>query len=74
LRIGGGIVALNSAVCREFGRERQDPLHVLEEPEVEHLVGLVEDDEAAVVQDERVAGDEVEHAADGAHDDVARRP
>ena len=47
LRIGGGIVALKSAVWRPFGREREDLLDVLEEAEVEHLVGLVEHDEAA---------------------------
>jgi hypothetical protein len=53
------------------GRQRQDPLDVLEEPEVEHLVGLVEDDEAALGEVQRRARDEVEHAADGADDDVA---
>ncbi len=52
------------------GRQAQDLLDVLEEAEVEHLVGLVEHDEAAVVEHERVAADEVEHAADGADDDV----
>ena len=55
------------------GREREDPLDVLQEAEVEHLVGLVEDDEAAAVQDQRGALDEVEHAPDRAHDDRARR-
>ena len=52
------------------GRDAEDPLDVLEEAEVEHLVGLVEDDEAAVVEDQRGALDQVEHAADGADDDV----
>ena len=53
------------------GRRREDRLDVLEEAEVEHLVGLVEDDVAAVVQQQRPARDEVEHAPDGADDDVA---
>ena len=54
-------------------RQREDPLDVLEEAEVEHLVGLVEDDEAARAEVQRGARDEVEHAADGADDDRARR-
>ena len=37
------------------GRVPQDRLDVLEEPEVEHLVGLVEDDEAGFVEHQRVA-------------------
>ena len=52
-------------------RRREDLLDVLEEAEVEHLVGLVEHDVAAAVQLQRAARDEVEHAADGADDDVA---
>ena len=51
-------------------RQREDLLDVLEEAEVEHLVGLVEDHEAAVVQHQRVARDQVEHAPDGPDDDV----
>ena len=51
-------------------REGEDLLDVLQEAEVEHLVGLVEHDEATVVEHERVARDEVEHAADGADHDV----
>ena len=46
------------------GREAEDLLDVLEEAEVQHLVGLVEHDEAARVQHQRVAADEVEHAPD----------
>jgi hypothetical protein len=52
------------------GGQRKDALDVLEEPEVEHLVGLVEHDEATVVEDQRRALDQVEHAADGADHDV----
>jgi len=52
------------------GRQREDFLDVLEEAEVEHLVGLVEHQEAAVVQHQRVTRDQVEHPADGAHHDV----
>jgi hypothetical protein len=61
------MVALKSAV----GRQRQDLLDVLEEAEVEHLVGLVEHQVAARVQHQRVARDEVEHPADGADHDLA---
>jgi hypothetical protein len=57
VRIGGGIVAEKSAVCR-----------------LEHLVGLVEHHEAAVVQHQRVSGDEVEHPSDGSDDDVPSGP
>ncbi len=56
------------------GRQREDLLDVLEEAEVEHLVGLVEDEVAARVQHQRVARDQVEHAADGADDDLRRPP
>ena len=42
----------------------EDLLDVLEEAEVEHLVGLVEHEVATGVQDERVAADQVEHASD----------
>ncbi len=55
------------------GHVGEDLLDVLEEAEVEHLVGLVEHDVAARVQDQRVARDQVEHAADRAdHDRRAR--
>ena len=53
------------------GGDGEDPLDVLQEAEVEHLVGLVEDHEAAAVQDQRRALDQVEHAPDGADDDLA---
>ena len=43
--IGGEIVAEKRAVWRVFGRRRQDRLEVLGEAHVEHLVGLVEDDD-----------------------------
>jgi hypothetical protein len=52
------------------GRQREDLLDVLEEAEVEHLVGLVEHDVAAGVEHQRVAADEVEDAADGADHDL----
>ena len=39
-------------------------------PEVEHLVGLVEDDVAGGGEDERAALDQVLHPADGGDDDV----
>ena len=51
--------------------QRQDPLDVLEEAEVEHLIGLVEHDEAAPVQHQRMARDQVLDAPDRSHDHVA---
>ena len=44
----------------------EDRLHVLEEAQVEHLVGLVEDHVARRVEDQVMAVDHVEHAPDGA--------
>ncbi len=52
------------------GRQSQDLLDVLQEAEVEHLVGFVEHDEAAALEHQRAAVDEVEHPPDGADDDV----
>ena len=51
-------------------RCREDLLDILEEAQVEHLIGLVEHDVAAVVQHERRARDEIEHAPHRADDDV----
>ncbi len=48
----------------------EDLLHVLEEAEVEHLVGLVEHEVAAREQRERVAREQVEHAPDGPDHDL----
>ena len=45
----------------------QDLLDVLDEPQVEHLVGLVEDDEANRGQHQDVARDQVHHAPDRGH-------
>ena len=68
--ISFGIVALKSAGLATAGREAQDLLDVLEEAEVQHLVGLVEHEVARGVQHERVAADQVQHAADGADHDL----
>jgi hypothetical protein len=47
----------------------QNPLDVLDEAEVEHLIRLVEDDIARGGQDQRLPGDQVHHAAHrGDHD------
>ena len=54
-------------------RVGEDLLDVLEEAEVEHLVGLVEDEVAARVQDEGMARDQVEHAPDRPDDDLCAR-
>ena len=52
------------------GTAREDGLHVLEEAQVEHLVGLVEHHEAGLVEEQVVAPDHVHHAADRAHHHV----
>ena len=48
----------------------EDPLDVLDEAEVEHLVGLVEDHVAGRGEDQRAARDQVHHPPDGGDDDV----
>ena len=48
----------------------QDLLDVLDEAEVEHLIGLVEDDVAGRGEDQRAARHQVHHPADGGDDDV----
>ena len=48
----------------------QDPLDVLDEAHVEHLVGLVEDEEADVVEVERAAAHVVHDAAGRADHDL----
>ena len=48
----------------------QDLLDVLDEAQVEHLVGLVEDDVAGRGEDQRAARHQVHHPADGGDDDV----
>ncbi len=68
--ISGGIVAENSAVWRPRRAAAEDRLDVLEEAEVEHLVGLVEHHVAGGVEEEVVAADHVHHPADGADHDL----
>ena len=48
----------------------KDLLDVLDEAEVEHLVGLVEDDVAGRGEHQRAARDQVHHPPDGGDDDV----
>ena len=57
-------------VCRSRGGELDDPLHVGQEAEVEHLVRLVEHQGAYRAQVEVAALGEVEQPAGGADDDV----
>ena len=52
----------------------QDLLDVLDEAEVEHLVGLVEDHVAGRGQHQRVARHQVHHPADGGDDDLGAGP
>ena len=60
--------------CREEQRlapvraHPQDLLDVLDEPEVEHLVGLVEDDVAGGGQHQRLPRDQVHHPPDRGYD------
>ena len=52
---------------------REELLDVGEEPEVEHLVGLVEDHHLDVLEAEHPLAGEVEEATGGAHDDLRAR-
>jgi hypothetical protein len=54
--------------------EHEDAFHVGQEPEVEHLVGLVEDERPYLGQEQVTLPDEVQQASRGAHDDVDRGP
>ena len=54
-----------------LGRDqRDDPLQRVDEAEVEHLVGLVEDEDLELAQGERALVDEVEQAAGRGDEDV----
>ena len=68
--IAPGMVAENSIVCRVSGVLLEQPLDVGQEAEVEHLVGLVEDERLDVGDVERAAVAQVDQAARGADDDV----
>lgn len=67
-----GSVAENSAVSAVLGQRREDGLDVFEEAHVEHLVSLVEDDEADLVELERLAAHVVHQPARRANDDIHR--
>ena len=66
----GGMVAEKRAVCRSCRDLLQDPLDVLDEAHVEHLVGFVEDEEADVVELQRAAAHVVHDPAGRADDDL----
>ena len=66
----GGIVAEKSAVCRSLGHSSRIALDVLDEAHVEHLVGLVEDDDCDAVEVERAAAHVVHHPAGRADHDL----
>ena len=68
--IGPGIVAENSIVCRLSGTMREDPLDVGQEAQVEHLVGLVEDEDLDLAEDQVALLGQVEQPAGGADDDL----
>ena len=65
------MVAENSIVWRVVGGHREQLLDVGQEAEVEHLVGLVEHDDACTCDEVevRLLG-QVDQAAGGADDDV----
>ena len=69
-RIGLGIVAENSATCRVGRRLLEDPLDVVDETHLQHLVGFVEHEAGHSAEVERAALDVVHHAARRADDDV----
>ena len=54
----------------QLGRLGQDPLHVGKETQVQHLVGLVEDEHLDVAQVQRPAVGQVEQSPRGADDDL----
>ena len=64
------MVADSSSVWCGVGHLAEDPLDVGPEPDVEHPVGLVEDDVEDVAQVERAPLDVVDDAAGGADDEV----
>ena len=70
VRIGPGIVAENSIVCLTAGTIAENPLHVGQEPEVEHLVGLVQDEGLDPAEHEVAAVGQVEQPAGSADDEV----
>ena len=58
-----------------FGRNRaEDGLEILGEPHVEHLVGLVEDDDLDGVEPEAAAGQVIDGPARGRDDDLDTAP
>ena len=67
-------MAEKSAVWRSAGRRGQDRLEVLGEAHVEHLVGLVEDDDLDAVEPQAAALEVVDRAAGRRDDDVDAAP
>ena len=63
LAIAFGMVAEKNRVWRSFGSSVDDALQRMDEAEVEHLVGLVEDEDLDLAQAQRALVDEVEQAA-----------
>ena len=69
-RICAGMVAENSATCLSVGGVGEDRLDVLGEAHLEHLVGLVEDEEAQLGEVEGALLEVVHDATGRADDDV----
>ena len=70
LRISGGIVAENISVCRACGTARHDPPQRHDEAHVEHLVGLVENQDLDVAQVDVALLHQVEQPAGRGDEDV----
>ena len=68
--IGGEIVAEKRAVWRVLGVADEDRLEVLGEAHVEHLVGLVEDDDLDLVEGDAARVEVIDRAAGRRDDDV----
>ena len=64
------MVAEKNRVWRVLGTSCDDPLQRMDEAEVEHLVGLVEDEDFEPRQVDRALVDQVEQAARGGDEHV----
>ena len=62
-RISGGMVAEKNSVCRACGSRRDDALDIGDEAHVEHAVGLVDDEDLDVGEQDLAALEQVEQAA-----------
>ena len=71
--MSGGSVALKKRPCRLFGQGLEDRVELPREAHREHLVGLVQHQDADAARIERLLPEVVEHAAGRSHDDLGAR-